>query len=336
MINKKLYICFTFYHVLVTLMKEISSDYTADIVICDTIPEYEGLIDSLKDSGIFNNVYEFKEKKYQESGFLNFKRFIRVRNLFVNQIIKKNINPSFELKKSTYSEVNIFNDWTYIGYYLRANKIYYNLLEDAKDSYKVLGNYFKIDYYKPFKHRLLSRIFETQFFHGKSKYSKVVEVNSADGISIPKDKLRITPKDNMFKNLTNEDKIKIYNIFMSDKVSPTLEQNSILILTQPLFEDKIVKFSEIQKNVYEIIINEYCIEKGLNPVIKPHPRDNFNYELEFSNIKVINKNLPTEILNFNPQIKFAKAITVTSSSIGGIDFVDEKISLGFEWLRQFQ
>lgn len=330
--KSKIYICHTYYHVLISIIKEISSNANADIVICDTIPEGEKIVGSLKKSGIFKNVFEFSEKKYKNNS-LNRSRFGKLEILFINSKYKKMIKPSFQLNKDIYKEVNIFNDWTYLGYYLRANKIYYNLLEDAKDSYKVLENYVRINYKKPLLHKFFGFALETSYFHGKSKYSKVVEVNDDNEIKIPKEKIRVNNKNEMFSKLAEGQLKSIYSIFTEDEIETVINKNSILILSQPLYEDSMVQTEEYQKKVYQDIIDQYC--KDVDVYIKPHPRDNFDYGKEFCNVKIINKNIPTEILNFNPNIKFKKAITVSSSSINGIDFVDEKIYLGFDWLKNY-
>lgn len=329
--SSRIYICFTYYHVLISIIKEISNNAEADIVICDTIPDSEKLIESLIKSKIFNNVFKFSEKKYKNSN-LDKRRFGRFKVLFINNKYKKMIKPSFQLR--VYKEVNIFNDWTYLGYYLRASKIYYNLLEDATDSYKVLDHYVEINYKKKLIHKVFGFALETSYFHGKSKYSKFVEVNDGNGINIPKEKIRVNSKKEMFRKLTEAQKKRIYAIFIDNEIEGTnLNKNSTIILSQPLFEDSMVQSEEIQKKVYQDIIDLYC--KDDEVFIKPHPRDNFEYEKEFCNVKVINKNIPTEILDFNPNTKFTKAITVSSTSINGINFVDEKINLGFDWLKKY-
>ncbi|MGN7385515.1 polysialyltransferase family glycosyltransferase [Sporosarcina sp. SAFN-015] len=332
--NNRVYICFTYYHVLVTLVKEISNIGEADIVICDTIPGYMKLFHSLKGTRSFKNVYTFSEKKYRKSN-VEKRRFSKIELVFTNYKYKKMIKPNFELKKNTYKEVNIYNDWTYLGYYLRANRIYYNLLEDAMDSYKVLKNYIEIDYKKSLRNRIFGFVYETLYFHGKSKYSKIVEVNNEKDLEIPREKIRVKDKKEMFSKLTEEQKKQIYMIFtMDDDEESSLHGDSVLILSQPLFEDGIVQTKEIQRKVYQDIIDAYCDD--LNIFIKPHPRDNFNYRDNFINVRVMNKDLPSEILNFNPNIKYKKAITVTSTSLNSIDFVDDKVYFGFEWLRKYQ
>lgn len=331
--STRVYICHTYYHVLISMIKEISKKKDADIVICDTIPKYQELMNSLNKAKIFNNVFFFSELKYKNNA-----RKIHPKKheiLLANYKFKKLINPNFEFNQNTYEEVNIYNDWTYFGYYLRANRIYYNLLEDAKDSYKVLDSYVKINYHKNFIQKIFGFALETLYFHGKSKYSNIIEVNDHLGLRIPKEKIRICKKQEMFDKLTLEQKDKIYKVFSREKdLADIVNLKSVLILTQPLFEDRMVQTKEHQKEVYQNIIDTHCT--ALNIVIKPHPRDNFNYDGEFKNVSVMDKNLPTEILNFNTNIKFSKAITVSSSSINGINFVDEKIYLGFDWLKKYQ
>lgn len=329
---RKIYICHTYYHVLVTLTKEVDRENDVSIVLANTIPQCEDLFHSLSKSKLFKNIYLFDEVKYQKEGYKP-SRLGKFGGLFTNYRFKKMIKPNFELKKTSYTDYYIYNDATYLGYYLRANKIYYNLLEDAKDSYKVLDNYIKIDYFKSFKHIILGFAYETLFYHGKSKYSKIVEVNDAKGIKIPQDKIKVSNKREMFDRLKEEQKLEIYNLFINNKEIPMKNENAILILTQPLFNDLMVKTIEMQRIVYQEIIENYC--KGFEIVIKPHPRDTFNYEEYFIGVRVMNKNIPTEILNFNPNIRFKKAITVSSSSVDSIDFVEEKIYLGFDWLKKY-
>ena len=79
------------------------------------------------------------------------------------------------------------------------------------------------------------------------------------------------------------------------------------------------------------MIKSYCKEYK-NIIIKPHPRDEVEYN--FENCITIDKAIPIEILNFNKNIKIDKAITVFSTAIDGIDFVKEKINLGFDYIKK--
>lgn len=333
--NKKLYICLTYYHILVTLVKEIDSADEVDIVICNTIPEYDRISESLKDSGIFNNIFFFDEKYYQLNNPLDGIKFGKLDVFFSNRKIRKAIPLPSKLLLHSYDDINIFNDAANIGYSLRANKIYYNLLEDAKNSYKVLDQYMEINYEKSLKKKILGFAHETLYYHGKSKFSKIVEVNDDHGLKIPQEKIIVKNKRLMFDTLSTEQKERIFEIFMhGSEQQITYDSGATLILTQPLFEDGIVKTADVQKEIYSNIIEMYC--RGERIFIKPHPRDNFDYTKHFQFATMLNKNLPTEVLEFKPKVTFRKAITVTSSSIQGIEFIEDKVYLGFDWLSKYQ
>lgn len=333
--SRKLYICLTYYHILVTLVKEIDNRDDVDIVICNTIPEYERISESLLNSGIFKNVFLFDEKYYQMNNPLEKKQLGKIGKLLSGWKIRKAISPPSGLLIKSYNDINIFNDTANIAYYIRANGVYYNLLEDAKDSYKVLDKYMEIDYEKSLKQKLFGFALETLYYYGKSKYSKMIEVNDDQGLKVPPEKIVVSNKQVMFGSLNDEQKKRIFEIFMYGKEQEiSYDSRAVLILTQPLFEDGIVKAVDVQKDIYRDIIDSYC--EGERIFIKPHPRDNFDYPKYFEFATIMNKDLPTEILEFNSKVKFRKAITVTSTSIFGIDFIDEKVYLGFDWLSKYQ
>ena len=55
--KKYLYICSTYYHVLVACLKSLSTNNHADIIITGYIPDYFKLTERIKKSGLFNDVF---------------------------------------------------------------------------------------------------------------------------------------------------------------------------------------------------------------------------------------------------------------------------------------
>lgn len=108
--------------------------------------------------------------------------------------------------------------------------------------------------------------------------------------------------------------------------------NATLIITQPFFADAIVKTREEQLEIYKDIIDKYGFNDKI--IIKPHPRDDINYEKIIPKSNVIEEIFPIEILNFT-NIKFNKVITVSSTSVNLIYNCNEKIFLGWEWLEEW-
>ena len=110
-------------------------------------------------------------------------------------------------------------------------------------------------------------------------------------------------------------------------------ENSVIILTQPLFEDNHLPTKKSQILLYRNIIDNYA--SGEKVIIKTHPREKINYSIYFPNCEVINYPFPIEIIDFLP-FKIKKVITVSSTSINLLNKVEKKIYLGWEYLKDYK
>ena len=138
----RVYICHTYYQVYISIVKEIKTPKSADIILADTIPDIKKLTSSLKKSKIFNKVFMFPEiklKKVFNEQKLEFKIFRgkKLLNLF---------ERNFAFNFSQYKSIYIYNDWTVFGCYLIDKKIKYHLIEDGLDAfYYIKGNLYFFD-----------------------------------------------------------------------------------------------------------------------------------------------------------------------------------------------
>ena len=182
--------------------------------------------------------------------------------------------------------------------------------------------------------RLIKRMLHMGYnYIGQSKYIIDIEVNNKEGVNLKNKVLKEVKKSDLYNSLTTKDKKIIYNIFIDKDIKIDKEKKNILILTQPLYIDNLVASQEIQNRIYLDIIKDY---PNYNIYIKPHPRDLTDYKKLDSKINIISKNMPMEVLNFNKNLKFDKAITIQSSSINFLEFVDEKIKLGYKILEKYK
>lgn len=115
-----------------------------------------------------------------------------------------------------------------------------------------------------------------------------------------KDKVKIIKMEKCWNNLPENQKTKILKIF---NINPNLINfnNTVLILTQPLSEANLMTFNE-EMEIYSKMINKF---ENYTPIIKPHPRDEKNYNKIFENIIILDKNFPIELLNligYNPSV----------------------------------
>lgn len=319
---KKIYICNAYYHVLITLLKEINNK-NVDIILSDSIPKYKVLGKRILNKNIINNIYYVEEKKInlpKEPIFLG--KIFHFSN--IRKAVTKHLNINFE----NYDDIIIYNDWTPLGYYLSAAKIKYILYEDGLDL-------FKKEIYTPFNYNLIDRILGFLNLKilsvGESKYIKEIEVNDIQGIAISKKNIKEVNRIKLMEKTSKENKKLIYDIFIEPSFNLKNKKN-ILILTEPLFLDRRVKSESDQISLYRNIIKEVNND-NYNIYIKPHPRDLINYERLVSNNNIIDKDIPIEVLNFNNNVYFEKAIAITSTSIDGIKFVKERIKLGNKFIK---
>ncbi|WP_300341672.1 polysialyltransferase family glycosyltransferase [Fusobacterium sp.] len=146
---------------------------------------------------------------------------------------------------------------------------------------------------------------------GRSIYCKKVYLTLTTDVIDIKDKVVKLDMLNIWKNMLEDKKNKIIDIFMGDFNDKILEKGKYLLLTQPLSEDKII--SEKEKiELYGKIIEKY--DKNLL-ILKTHPREKTKYNLYFKDIIIMDNNFPIEILFLLSSSNLQKVITIFSSSV---------------------
>lgn len=119
----------------------------------------------------------------------------------------------------------------------------------------------------------------------------------------------------LWNSKSQEEKQEILNLFnVNENLIKVIEEKKIILFTQPLSEDGIIKEEE-KIELYKRIMKNY---KENKVVIKMHPREKTKYEKIFKNCLIIRESFPSEILSFvgfNPE----KAVTIFSSAVFGMD-----------------
>ncbi|MBQ2116761.1 MAG: lipooligosaccharide sialyltransferase, partial [Lachnospiraceae bacterium] len=136
------------------------------------------------------------------------------------------------------------------------------------------------------------------------------------------------PRKPLELSLTSEQKKQMIRIFIED-ADYLIEQLSskeenvqyAMFLTEPHPVDV-----EARKRVCLDIIDKYC--KGYKVLIKPHPRDLIDYESLCPDAEVIKGRFPVEVLNFFEGLHIKLAVSVITTAMNNMDFVEEKLNLG--------
>lgn len=106
--------------------------------------------------------------------------------------------------------------------------------------------------------------------------------------------------------------MKTYDFSLED--IDYIKSGKVILFTQPLYPDFVSK--EEHEKIYRSIISNYSAEELL---IKPHPRDSFQYETISSNLRVFRKRIPSQFFDMLG-IHFNTAATVSSSAVMNFEY----------------
>lgn len=323
-----LYICHTYYHLLISIIKQVKCNIVSDIIISSDFYNVNlindvTLINRLRNSNIFRNVIISDFSKDENLKMKHLDNLNRVR-LGYKYRRKKEYNFS------KYNEIYIFNDATLMGHILNKQKVKYNLIEDGMDCFKIKYNGFRNK-----KITIKNRILRLFNVYGMAESSRIksIEVNDKQNLTVEHCDILECPKHKLFSSLNDKEKQLVFNIFVDQHNNLQELADGVLILTQPLNEDKICGSEEDKINIYKDVIKEYA--KNENVILKTHPRENTDYLKYFKdckNIKLITEKFPVEVLLFS-NIRIKKIITIFSTSINMFEPYEGNIELGYEYIN---
>ena len=350
--KERIYVCHTFYHVYVTFLKELKlreqceeagkSSGGATLVLSNMSIDFENLKSRVESTGIFEAVVEFDEKA--ETYFPELAEYKKDTGNFVKNLLQRMKftrryaeleAPYIPVNFREYKDIYVFCDSDPIGYYLNQNRIYYHAVEDGLNCIKNFdaARYDNRGHFglKAFLSMKMNLIFVQ---NGYGKYCLDMEVNDISALQYPCPRYIEEPRQALVDRLTEEDKEIILKAFIRDidTLTRQIEESSksgdkILILTEPLCT------LDVREQIFRDVIDEYC--KDAVAIIKPHPRDELDYKNVFKDQIVIEGKFPMEVLNFIPEMKFDKVISVFTVP-GSIQFSGEVIFLGQDFMDKYE
>lgn len=295
---RKVFICSTYYHLLIAICKIKITDDNTILVFTDIFKDNR-IIDNMN-----NNELNIKIERKVEYIYKN-------KGVFFSNSKEKSFFEQFD-------RIFIFNDNTYIGHFLHRSKLRYHLVEDGYNYF----SYFKRENYT-IKRLLKKCLKNIPLPRGNSKYCQSIEVN--DISVVPKDeryhKFKEVPRKDLFNNISEERKQLILRVFDVEELSEVAEK-SVLILTQPLSIDGLMNSDDKQYGFYKKICDKYLSE-GYEVYLKPHPRDAVTYE-KMNGAKLIAQSVPMELIEMVSNVKFERIITHSSTAINFLTCGKEK------------
>ncbi len=343
----RIYVCHTYYHVYVTFLKELAlpkeEQGKATLVLSKMSNDFESFKDRASATGLFEEVLEFDEKKdtffeelaplKKDKGNIVFNMISRIR--FCKKFAKLQ-EPYIPVNFRDYKRIYVYCDSDPIGYYLNQQHIYYYALEDGLNciAYYDTARFdnrgaFSV---KAFMSKRLNWIF---IQNGYGKYCLEMEINDISKIKYPCPYYKEVPRNQYVERLTEDDKAIILKAFVKDydallealQKADETGKEKVLVLTEPLCD------LETRERIFKDIIKIYGGDGVV--VLKPHPRDELDYNTLFSDYFKIDRTVPMEMLNFIPGAHFDKVISVLTET-AAIEFATEKIKLGPDFMDAYE
>lgn len=341
----RVYVCHTYYHAWVAMVKELllpkEEKKKATLILSTLSNDFGNLDERVKKSGLFEDVFMYEEKA--DTQFPQLEKYRKdtgniITNMWNRIIYTKKFGELLEadvpVDFKQYKEIYVFCDSDPIGYYLSYKKIYYHALEDGLDTLKYCDQarvtnrgHFGIKAWMAARNLIFIE-------NGYAKYCLDMEVNDISACPNPLPNFIEQPRNAMYDRLRPEDKRLLVKVFLEniEQLEEQLENAPVempknLILTEPLCS------LDVREQIFKDVIDEYC--KDAVAIIKPHPRDELDYKKVFKDQIVIEGKFPMEVLNFIPEMKFDKVISVFTVP-GSIQFSGEVIFLGQDFMDKYE
>ncbi|MCM1261793.1 MAG: glycosyltransferase family 52 protein [Butyrivibrio sp.] len=345
--RKRIYVCHTYYHLYMTCLKELflpkEEQGQAELILSRLSSDFGDMDERARKCGLFAKVYWLDEKR--DSFFPQLEKYRKDRgNLLINMAARiiftkkfgKLQEPYMPVDFKQYDDIYVFCDADPIGYYLSYKKIYYHALDDGPNSTQYCDEarydnrgHFEIKAWFAAHNLIFIR-------NGYAKYCMDMEVNDISKLRFPHNKYIEQSIAELEEHLSEEDKGLLINLFIANMEELRQKLNSssadkILVLTEPLCD------LEVRKRIFADIIKDYGEENGkkYQVLIKPHPRDLVDYVKEFPEHIVLEGKFPMEILNFLPNVRFKKVISVFTVP-DMIRFADEIVYLGEDFMDKYE
>lgn len=340
--KKHLYCCSSYYQLLVSLMKAMTQDRRIDLVLEEHGIETAGQLALRLESpqiSCVDKVFVCPDSTKVDPYVQRCASFFPWQRRQILRHVDKVFGGTDIVARERYGRIHLFWDLGYMGTYCNIRRIHYTLHEDALNSYQHIRDNRKNYAYlfqKPAWKFFCKKHFGIGVIpFGYSRYCDRVEVNDRNGIDIPQDKVEEAPRAELELLLSDSCKKEISQLFLENlSLDAPDAAGAVLVLTEPFAVTGRLADKKAQIKLYRGLLKEYA--QGKEVLIKPHPRDNLDYRKYFPEAKIIEKNIPMEVLNFCSGFQISKAVTVTSSVLQGIRCAGEKVYLGAEYLDKYK
>lgn len=312
-----LYLCHTAYHLLIAVVRALRAGGDQALWLSEQVPDAEALAASGRLEGIFSEVVVLHESRWPGivTGPLG---HLRNRRAYE----KAGVGPA--LDKHRYRHIYISNDWSVAGRYLQDCRAPYILCEDTQGG--------TLD---PDQHLLVEQRAKRPgpyLYWGDSPCCEKVESEDAARCTLfPAHKMLTFSKAALLAGLTDGEKAAVRRVFLTQPLpdDPAVLGQATLLLPRSFVQDGLMD-QAAQDAMFRAVAARYAD----GPLfIKTHPRDTTDYTALFPQAVVLERTMPSEVLNFCLPGKFRRAVTVQSWVLRGFTAARETVFLTLDEAR---
>lgn len=319
--GRELYICHTPYQVLVELCRAMQAAQKPDLILSCSVPDAPALAGRLSATGLFGSVRCFNEEKCGSAIQQGAVRTLLLQHLLGRRNVEKHYGFSIDL--ALYERVYIHNDWSVLGRYLQDKHIPYVLCEDTfastcRAAHPLIDGQRAAPWF-----RLRRALGFGYLYWGDHKGVRAVETECAAQTPLFPEKLVQHSKAAMFHSLTSEQKALIRSVFLTQPL-PEQAAGAVLLLPRDFAAEGLLD-PDTQRRMFLAVAGEYC--KGGPLFVKAHPRDATDYAALFPAATILERTMPSEVLNFALPFRFARAVTVESTVLQSLEVADASVEL---------
>ena len=235
----------------------------------------------------------------------------------------------WRLDRARYENVYIHNDWSVLGRYLQDCHAGYILCEDTFGSTLGPDQHLVTDQRAAPDFAQKQKTGKGYLYWGDSRWCRAVESEDAARCTLfPAARMISDSKGALLRSLTEAEKAMVRAVFLTRPL-PEQAEGATLLLPRSFVEDGLLT-QDRQNAMFQAVAARYAA----GPLfIKTHPRDATDYAALFPDAVILERTMPSEVLNFCLPFHFARAVTVQSFVLRGFTAADEKILLTLEEAR---
>lgn len=313
-----LYICHTAYQVLVDLLRAGRAEGKPHtMVLSAAVADAEALAARLDKTGVVRTVL-VDETRWPGTVTGPLAAW-RCRRAFEKLC-------GWKLDHALYENIYIHNDWSVLGRYLQDCRAGYILCEDTFGSTLGPDQHLVTDQRAAPDFARKQKTGRGYLYWGDSPWCKAVESEDAARCSLfGPDKMVTDSKGALLESLTDDEKAMVRSVFLTRPL-PEQAEGATLLLPRSFVADGLMT-QESQDAMFKAVAARYAV----GPLfIKTHPRDTTDYQALFPDAVILERTMPSEVLNFCLPFTFRRAVTVQSFVLRGFTAAEEKILLTLE------